>query len=226
MPCPLVTKPRWTRRKEARPQELLAAALDLFVERGYAATRLDDVAARAGVTKGTLYLYFPSKEDLFFAMVRENLLPVLDEAQALIDGYTGSSAELLREILLGWWQRIGETRLSGLTKLVLAESGNFPEVAKFYHEEVISRSNALLVRLLERGIARGEFRPVDVAHAHMVLAAPVLMLTLWRHSFDACRPEPVAAEAYLDSMIDLLTHGLLPRKPAPDGPGSSLPPAG
>jgi AcrR family transcriptional regulator len=92
MPCRLVTKPRWTRRKEARPQELLAAALELFVERGYAATRLDDVASRAGVTKGTLYLYFPSKEDLFFAMVRENLLPVLDEAQALIDGWAGSSA--------------------------------------------------------------------------------------------------------------------------------------
>jgi AcrR family transcriptional regulator len=209
MSCPLSTRPRWTRRKQARPQELLAAALELFVERGYAATRLDDVAARAGVSKGTLYLYFSSKEELFFALVRENLLPVLDEAAALIDGYEGSSVALFREFILGWWQRIGETRLAGLTKLVLAESGNFPEVAKFYHEEIISRSNALVMRMLERGIARGEFRAIDVNQAHMVVVAPVLMLTLWRHSFDACRPEPVSPQAYLDSMIDLLTHGLL-----------------
>ncbi|MBV6539814.1 TetR/AcrR family transcriptional regulator, partial [Ursidibacter maritimus] len=132
MQCVLKNKPRWTRRKDARPQELLAAALVLFVERGYAATRLDDVATRAGVSKGTLYLYFASKEDLFRAVVRENLVPVLDEAEQAIDSYTGHSASLLREFILGWWQRIGDTPLSGLTKLMVAESGNFPEVAKFY----------------------------------------------------------------------------------------------
>jgi AcrR family transcriptional regulator len=208
MSCPSVNKPRWTRRKEARPQELLTAALEFFVERGYAATRLDDVAARAGVSKGTLYLYFPSKEDLFRAVVRENLLPVLDEAAALIDRHSGHSADLFREFVHGWWQHIGATPLAGLTKLMMAESGNFPEVAQFYHDEIISRSNALVIRMLERGIARGEFRAVDVSQAHRIVVAPMLMLTLWRHSFDACRPEP-SAQAYLDTMIDILLHGLL-----------------
>lgn len=214
MHCPFQTKPRWTRRKDARPQELLAAALTVFVKRGYAATRLDDVATLAGVSKGTLYLYFPSKEDLFRAVVRDNLLPVLDEAEQIIDNYEGHSADLMRDFVLGWWQRIGNTPLSGLTKLMMAESGNFPEVAKFYHDEIISRSNALTIRMLERGMARGEFRQVDAARAHMVIVAPVLMLTLWKHSFDQCHAEPIPVTEYLATVVDMMLHGLV----APDTP--------
>ncbi|TFV90278.1 TetR/AcrR family transcriptional regulator [Oxalobacteraceae bacterium OM1] len=203
------TKPRWERRKDARPQELLAAALDLFVERGYAATRLDDVAARAGVSKGTLYLYFANKEELFKAVVRENVVPVLGEAEDTISGFEGHSADLFREIAFGWWERIGATKLAGITKLMMAESHNFPEVAQFYHDEVISRGNAMIVSLLKRGIARGEFRPVDVDQAMNVVCAPMLMLMLWRHAFTACRNEPITPEAYLSSFIDLFLHGLL-----------------
>jgi AcrR family transcriptional regulator len=215
MECPSQNKPRWTRRKDARPQELLAAALALFVERGFAATRLDDVAARAGVSKGTLYLYFSSKEDLFRAVVRDNLVPVLDEAEQTIASYVGSSANLLRDFIMGWWQRIGDTPLSGLTKLMMAESGNFPEVAKFYHDEIISRSDALIIRVLERGMASGEFRHVDAAQAHLVIVAPILMLMLWRHSFDLCRPEPISVKDYLSTVIDLMMHGLLSPTPPP-----------
>lgn len=208
MQYPLHTKPRWERRKDARPQELLAAALDLFVERGYAATRLDDVAARGGVSKGTLYLYFENKEELFKAVVRENLVAVLAEAEDFIAQYGGTSAALLKEFILGWWERIGETKLSGITKLMMAESGNFPDVARFYHEEVISRSNALIIRMLDRGIARGEFRQIDTINANLVIVAPVVMLMLWKHSFHACRIEPISAPAYLDCFIDLITQGL------------------
>ena len=214
MHCPFQTKPRWTRRKDARPQELLAAALSVFVERGYAATRLDDVATLAGVSKGTLYLYFPSKEDLFRAVVRENLLPVLDEAEHAIDAYEGHSADLMRDFILGWWQRIGDTPLSGLTKLMMAESGTFPEVARFYHDEIISRSDALVIRMLERGMARGEFRRVDAAQAHMVIVAPIMMLTLWKHSFDQYRAAPISVPDYLATVIDLVMHGLV----CPDAP--------
>jgi AcrR family transcriptional regulator len=209
MSCPFKTKPRWERRKDARPQELLAAALDLFVERGYAATRLDDVAARAGVSKGTLYLYFANKEELFKAVVRENLFPVLNEAEETIDGYECHSAALLREFILGWWERVGATKLSGITKLMMAESGNFPEVAKFYHDEVITRSRALIVRMLDRGIARGEFREVDRRHTTNVIVASVLMLMMWKHSFSVCQPEPMSPEEYLDCLIDLLLRGVL-----------------
>ena len=176
-----VHKPRWERRKDARPQELLSAALDLFVERGYAAARLEDVAARAGVSKGTLYLYFNNKEELFKAVIRENLTPVLDEAQDLIDNYAGHSADLFREFILGWWAKIGDTKLSGITKLMMSEAGNFPEVAGFYHEEIISRSNGMVVRILERGVERREFRPLDLKHANMVIVSPMLTLMLWKH---------------------------------------------
>lgn len=209
MACPFKTKPRWERRKDARPQELLAAALDLFVERGYAATRLDDVAARAGVSKGTLYLYFTSKEDLFKAVVRENVVPIIGEAEETFAGYQGSSADLFRHMMLGWWERIGNTKLAGISKLMLAESGNFPDLARFYHEEVIRRGDALIVQMLERGVARGEFRTVDAEAMTRVIAAPVLMLVMWKHSFGACRGASIDPKRYLDNFIDLCLRGLM-----------------
>jgi AcrR family transcriptional regulator len=202
-------KPRWERRKEARPQELLAAALDLFVERGYAATRLDDVAARAGVSKGTLYLYFTNKEELFKAVVRENVVPVLGAAEGIVNAYEGPTADLFREIVLGWWERIGNTKLSGITKLIMAESANFPEVTQFYHDEVITRGRAVLTALLQRGIDRGEFRAIDITHTMNVIIAPVLMLILWKHSFGACGAEPISPDRFLNSFIDVFLHGVL-----------------
>ena len=110
MPCPFELKRRWERRKDARPQELLAAALDLFVERGYASTRLEDVAKRAGVSKGTLYLYFTNKEELFKAVVRDSIVPCIYEAEMHIAGFDGDTPALLRAIILGWWERLGNTR--------------------------------------------------------------------------------------------------------------------
>lgn len=202
-------KPRWERRKDARPQELLSAALDLFVERGYAASRLDDVAARAGVSKGTLYLYFENKEDLFKAVVREHMVPFLDEAQETIETFEGATGELFRNNILKWWKHIGATKLSGITKLIMAESGNFPEVARFYHEEVISRGNALMIRVLERGIARGEFRAIDIAQAKSVIIAPIIMLMMWKHSFNACQLDSISPERYVETFIDLTLNGLL-----------------
>src|SRR5690606_16924851 len=151
-------------------------ALDLFVERGYAATRLEDVAARAGVSKGTLYLYFTNKEELFKAVIRENVLPVIGEAENQFSHFEGSSVDLLRTFILGWWERLGNTKLSGITKLMIAESNNFPEVTRYYHDEVIERGQAVLARVIARGIERGEFREVDVTRTMNVVCAPVLML--------------------------------------------------
>ncbi|MEO6919986.1 MAG: TetR/AcrR family transcriptional regulator [Collimonas sp.] len=214
MNCPFSSKPRWARRKEARPQELLAAALDLFVERGFAATRLGDVAARAGVSKGTLYLYFENKEELFKAVVRENMLPVLDEAEDIIDGYSGSSADLFRELITGWWERIGATKLAGITKLMMAESGNFPELTTFYREEISVRGDAMIVRMLERGVERGEFRAIDVRQTANVVIAPVIMLMMWQQSLNPCHEEPLDPASYLNSFIDLCLNGLQQPKPA------------
>ncbi len=211
MQCPLkaLKGKRWERRKDARPQELLAAALELFVERGFAATRLDDVAASAGVSKGTLYLYFANKEELFKAVVRESMLPALGEAEVLIEQHQGSAAALFEEIALGWWERVGSSKVAGITKLMMAESGNFPEVARFYYEEVVSRVNAIVARMLEHGIARGEFRKLDTPEALHVVLAPMVMLMLWNQSFSACRAEQLSPEEYIRTYIDIFLRGLL-----------------
>lgn len=214
MPCLFKNKPRWMRRKDARPQELLAAALEQFVARGYAATRLEDVARQAGVSKGTLYLYFANKEELFKAVVRENVLPVIGAAEQVIDTHEGDSATLFTEIMLGWWQRIGNTPISGISKLMIAESGNFPALARFYQEEVITPGTAIIVRLLERGIARGEFRPLNPHIVCHVVVAPILMLMLAKHSSNACQTEPMEPQEYLASFIDLCLHGLLAKREA------------
>lgn len=204
----VVPPPPRRRRKEARPAELIAAALDVFVEKGYAAARLEDVAARAGVSKGTLYLYFDSKEVLFKAVVREGLLPALAESEGLVAGFSGSAADLLREVIGGMWRLIGSQRIGGIPKLVFAEAHNFPEIARFYHEEVILRGTALIRGVIERGIACGEFRSVDPASAILVVIAPVLMRMIWRHSIDCCAAAGVSDASYFDEYFALVLRGL------------------
>jgi AcrR family transcriptional regulator len=209
MQAPQDTKPRWERRKDARPQELLAAALDQFVERGYAATRLEDVAKQAGVSKGTLYLYFANKEELFKAVVRENIVHAIGEAEQEAAVFDGPSSELLRAILMKWWDQICATRLAGITKLMLSEGNNFPELAQFYNEDVVARGNGLIASVLVRGIARGEFRPVDPAVMTPVLVAPVLMLMMWTHSFmPTCEMPAIDPQAFMATLIDVTLRGL------------------
>ncbi|MBM3117604.1 TetR/AcrR family transcriptional regulator [Jeongeupia naejangsanensis] len=197
---------RWSRRKEARPHEILEAALELFAEKGYAATRIDEIAARAGVTRGTPYLYFAGKEEIFKALIQELLLPALDEAEAMLDGFEGSAAERLRRIVHVWWQSMGETRLSALPKLMVAEAGNFPEVAKLYNDLFIVRGEAIFRQVIEAGVASGEFRTVDVEYALHVLCAPVVMAMLTRYMpYGHAALDPLR---YLDCLLDLMLHGL------------------
>lgn len=208
LPASPTEKTSHRRRKEARPAELTAAALDLFVEKGYAATRLEDVAARAGVSKGTLYLYFDGKEALFKTVVREGILPALAEGESLVSGFSGDSAELLREVVGSMWRLIGSQRLGGIPKLVFAEARNFPEIARFYHEEVILRGTALIRSVIERGIARGEFRPANLDAAIHIVISPVLMRMIWRHSIDCCAAAGVADEHYFSEYFEIMLRGL------------------
>lgn len=196
------------RRKQARPAELMAAALELFIARGFAATRLEDVAAHAGVSKGTLYLYFDSKEALFKALIREGIVPVLDEGMRLVDAFEGSASDLLRALILAWWQRVGETPLGGVPKLMISEAGNFPEVAAYYAEAVITPGRELLRRALERGMTNGEFRRLDLESAIDVIFAPVLMLLIWRHSLGACGGRQHEPQGFLATHLDLVLQGL------------------
>ena len=201
--------PRWRRRKQARPQEIIQAALDLFVEKGYAATRAEEVALRAGVSKGTVYLYFANKQELFEAVVCESLLPILAEANDLLDHFVGNSFDLLEELLWRWWERVGPSKLSGIMKLVMAEAGNFPEIARFYHSIFIKPAEQLMIRLLQRGITRGEFRKVDPQHMVHVMTAPMVMLFVWQNSFGRCSGvKNIDPKNHVSTTIDLLKHGL------------------
>ena len=201
------------RRKDARPQELLDAALLLFVEKGFSATRIEQVAARAGVSKGTLYLYFPSKAELFKAVVRVNLSALIVQAQQMADRFEGSAAELLRTLMHGWWQRVGSTSAGAIFKIILAEAGNFPELAQFYRDEVVRPAARLLGSAVGRGIRRGEFRDVPVHTASRALMSPLLLLAVHQHAFSArAGMQSVLHPIQLiDMQIDLMLHGLLAR---------------
>lgn len=205
------SRPRRERRKEARPGELLDAALSLFVEKGFAATRVEEVASRAGVSKGTLFLYFPSKEDLFKAVVRENIAGRFDEWNQELDAFDGSSADLVRYCLHSWWERIGMTQASGITKLVMSEARMFPELAAFYEHEVIEPGDRLLRRVLERGIACGDFRPVELDYAVYSLISPMIFLLMWKHSMGPCCPatREIDPSQFIDTQVDLILHGLV-----------------
>jgi TetR/AcrR family transcriptional regulator len=202
------------RRKEARPGELLAAALDLFVEKGFAATRAEEVAQRAGVSKGTLFLYFPSKEELFKAVVREHIGGTIREALGELQSFPGTSSELVHYTLQQWWERYGNTKASGISKLMISEASNFPELAEFYQQEVIIPGHQLIQKVIERGMASGEFRTVDVEYAVFSIFAPVMFLIMWKHSMSGCRPmgEKIDPQRYLKVQADIVVQGL--RAPA------------
>ena len=208
VPSKRIAKPRWQRRKDARPEELVAAALEVFVERGYEGTTLADVARRAGVTKGTIYLYFENKEALFKAVVRQTIVPVIAQGEALARSFTGSARDLLEQLVREYWRLVGETALAGIPKLMMAEAATFPELTRFYYDEVVARGHRLMAGVIERGIQNGEFRPVDVMLAAKLAMSPLMHATVVRRAFASCMPEGFNIQAYLDTHIDLYLHGI------------------
>ncbi|CAB5716927.1 HTH-type transcriptional repressor KstR2 [Delftia tsuruhatensis] len=220
-PAPAEPSGKRSRRKQERPGELLEAALDLFVEKGYAATRVEEVAARAGVSKGTLFLYFASKEELFKAVVRHSIAGRFGEWSEELDNYCAPSTDLLRYCFKTWWERIGNTKASGITKLMLSEAGNFPELSQFYHQEVVLPGHELIRRILQRGVERGEFRPMELDLAVHCVVAPMMFLMIWKHSLGGCLPHgDFDPERFLESQIDYLLHGMCLPVAAPTPPSS------
>jgi TetR/AcrR family transcriptional regulator len=204
------------RRKEARPGELIEAALTLFVEKGYAGTRVEEVAQLAGVSKGTLFLYFSTKEDLFKAVVRENISGRFVEWGEELLQYSGTSADLLRYCMVSWWERVGSTRVSGIPKLMMSEGSNFPELAAFYEQEVIRPGEALIRKIFERGMASGEFKLVDLQYANYLVLGPLLFLTMARKCPGPWGQEnsPLDPLTYIHLHVDTLLGGLLAKTSA------------
>jgi len=201
-------EPRWERRKDARPKELIDAALEIFVEKGYAAARLDEVAKRAGVSKGTVYLYFTNKEELFKAVIRDGIVSDLANIEEIIDHFEGKTSDLLRVTLKSWWDNVGATPLAALLKVIVSEAGNFPEIVKFYYDEVISRRKRIILQILQRGIDNKEFRSVDLNTTLFLIVAPFPFLFIWEYSFAQCAPESVDPAAIINAHIDATLRGL------------------
>jgi AcrR family transcriptional regulator len=208
---PASRSPRWRRRAEARPAEILDAALTVFSARGFAAAKLDDVAKEAGVSKGTLYLYFESKEALFEAMALELMRgPVMAQLETIAKAETASDA--LRQVIQFMSRILDDPRRSALPKLIIAESAGFPELARIWLKSVIHPVRKRLVALIEAGIASGEFRAVDPWETTKLVIAPFLLTALWRRTFEHIDNRRFDFAALLRLHTDFLLRGLAPDK--------------
>ncbi len=200
------TRPR--RRREARPREILDAALSVFVEHGFSAARTEEIAKRAGITKGTLYLYFPSKDAIFKSLLQESFAPHLSQFANGIQNAEGSSADIIRLIIRGLGGFMRTSPYAALPKLIISEIGNFPELARFYKSEVIDLGLGMFESIIRRGIALGEFRQVDPKHTARLMMTPVSYTAIWRTSFGRLDSEPYDYEALLETHLDLVLRGL------------------
>jgi len=202
-----ISKPR-RRRKDARPGEIIEAGLAEFAETGFAATRLDDVAKRAGIAKGTIYRYFASKEALFEAAVRTRLSAVLD-IDARIDAYPGPTRDLLCLMIETMYRQLVESDMRTILRILLADGARFPAITAFYHEAAVAKGRALLGRIVARGIARGEFREGAYTDLPIVMIAPLLMAAIWKINFE--RHEPIDVARFAAAHFDLMFEGVLHR---------------
>ena len=202
--------PRWRRRKDTRPAEILAAAQEIFGERGYDATRLEDVGRRAGCTKGTVFLYYESKSELFKAAVREAMSPMVRDTEQAAEEHQGSARDLLTKVLRLRWEHVARTRLTGLVKLLLTETGKYPDLARFYNDEFFDRGQALLRKVIQKGVDNGEFRKVDVDQAARVIVSPLLFAAVWRHTFEPVVSSPIELDQYFNTSLEIMLAGLDP----------------
>jgi AcrR family transcriptional regulator len=175
-------EPRWRRLPEERPAQILDAALDVFAERGVAAARLEDIAKRAGLSKGTIYLYFPNKEALFREVIRQTVVSQIESGERDFEKATTSATVSLERHMRGYWLFIRSPKFAPIFRLIHAELSQHPDLARFYAEEVVTRGHRLLASIIRRGIEQGEFRDVDPLVAARMLSAPFVLHGIWcRH---------------------------------------------
>jgi AcrR family transcriptional regulator len=186
-----VKQPRWQRRAEDRPREICAAALEVFAEKGFAAARLDEIARCAGVSKGTLYLYFKDKEDLFRAVVRDAIVPNVAAITEAISTMRAPFADVVRMFLAGFAEREARLPLGAVAKMVIGESRNFPELARVWHDEVASKAIGGLAAFVKGAQERGEVRAGDPRLYAFSLMGPMVLGALWRATLVPAGGEPL-----------------------------------
>ena len=205
---PPAGQPKFKRRKADRPKEIVAAAMEIFAEKGFAAARLDDIAARAGVSKGALYLYFATKEDLFRAVIEQGVAPNLGRLQAALVEHRGAFPELLRAFAAIAVGIATETPVGGIAKMVIGESRNFPELARAWRERLVEPALGAMSGAIAAAQARGELRAGDPRHAAISLVSPMLLGVIWRETFVPVGAEPFDLRALLAQHVDTILGGM------------------
>ncbi len=208
-------EPKWSRRPDDRPEELLTAALTEFSEKGFARARLEDVARRAGVSKGTVYLYFESKEALFREAVRARLTEVFAGQDELIEKHQGTTRELLELFIRRMWAVVRSAEICGIARLVQSELDQFPDLARFWMDEVVTRTRAQLKVVLDRGAESGEFRSSDNPFLTRAIPALVVNTAQFQRTFGNIDPTGMSDADVLDGVIDFILHGTLSRRDQP-----------
>jgi AcrR family transcriptional regulator len=195
------------RRKEDRPGEILQAAVEEFAEYGFGAAKIENIAKRCGVAKGTVYLYYATKEDLFEALVRDRIKPFIGQVDAMVSMWPGSSSDLLRKLVgMFYSEMIEDDERRMVLRILISEGGRFEHLAKFYYDEVLSGARRLLSQVIQNGIASGEFRDTPIAKEPRVIVGPAIFAAVWKMTFD--KAEKLKTKQWMEAHIDLVVHGL------------------
>lgn len=195
-------------QKEARRVAIIDAALEAFTQQGFTATKLDDVAERAGIGKGTIYLYFDSKENLFEEVVRQTLFPLRDAAAERVASFTGSASELLASHFRGFYAAMNNPKIPPLIAMISSEALRFPAIASFFYDEMISKSHNMLRQIISRGVESGEFRADADRIFLQLLVSPVLASVNWNLQFR--EQAPIVMDDYIRMHIDFVLRALRP----------------
>ena len=201
--------PKWQRRAEDRPREICAAALEVFTEKGFAAAKLDAIAKRAGISKGTLYLYFTDKENLFRAVVRDTIAPNVREITAAVSSLNAPFPDVVRLFLAGFAEREAKLPVGAVAKIVIGESRNFPELARVWHDEVASKAIGALATLIERAQQRGEVRQGNPRLYAFSLMGPMVLGALWRATLVPAGGEPLDIHALARQHAETVLTGII-----------------
>ena len=201
-------QPRWQRRAEDRPREICGAALEVFSEKGFASAKLEEIARRAGVSKGTLYLYFKDKEDLFRAVVRDTVAPNIDVVRSMVEGTDLAFADVIHVLLPRFAVIASQVRVGAVAKMVIGESRNFPELAKVWHDEVVAKGLDTVAELVTRAQERGELKAVDPRLVGFSLMGPMMMGVLWSEILVPAGAEPIDIEALARQHAAIVLSGL------------------